>query len=199
MILALLCLSVAYAGGRAGVRTEWGVVAGVNYPMAKFDMGQSSASLKTNIGFTAGLHMGLRIVGLFGIQPELLYSYNKIKLTDEAQKFGAEIKCSTVQLPLLLSLKLGVVRLNAGPVFTLVDNPTYLDRKDEKVLFGRINPTVGAAVGVSVELFDRMIIDARVASGIKAMENCLSYSAAAEGEYIKTRMLNAQLKVGVLF
>ena len=200
ILVALLIGVTAYAGGGVpGVRTEWGVVAGVHHPLARFSMGDSSAKLKAQTGFTAGVHMGLRIVGVLGIQPEILYSYNKIALTDEAQKFKTDIKCNTLQVPVLLSLKAGLVRFNVGPVFTLMDNPTYADRKGEKVMFGRLYPTVSYSAGVSVSLFKRLLIDARVGGGFKAMENCLSYDIATEGSYIKTTMFNAQLKVGILF
>ncbi len=198
ILAVLFCFTLSARNSAPGVRTEWGVVAGVNYPVAKFSMGQSAASLKPRTGFTAGIHMGLRIVGIFGIQPEILYSYNKIELNDNAKKFSTQIRCNTIQIPLLLSLKFGLFRINAGPVFTVMDNPTYLDSKEEKVMFGRIHPTIGYAAGVSLALFNRLLIDARVASGLKAMENCLSYSSS-HSEYIKTTMFNAQLKVGILF
>ena len=200
ILVALLIGVTAYAGGGVpGVRTEWGVVAGVHHPLARFSMGDSSAKLKAQTGFTAGVHMGLRIVGVLGIQPEILYSYNKITLTDEPQKFKTDIKCNTLQVPVLLSLKAGLVRFNVGPVFTLMDNPTYADRKGEKVMFGRLYPTVSYSAGVSLSLFKRLLVDARVGGGFKAMENCLSYDIATEGSYIKTTMFNAQLKVGILF
>lgn len=198
LIAAVLLCGVAQ-GGVPGVRTEFGVVAGVDHPVAKFDMASSSATLKANTGFTVGVHMGLRIAGILAIQPEVLYSYNKIALNDEKRGFSTEIKCNTVQIPVLVSLRLGLVRLNIGPVFNVVDNPTYLDRNSEKVLFGPLRPTLSYAAGVSVCLLQRLLIDARVSSGFKAMENCISYDAKSEGEYIKTTMFNAQLKVGVLF
>lgn len=198
LIAAMLLCGVAQ-GGVPGVRTEFGVVAGVDHPVAKFDMASSSAMLKANTGFTVGVHMGLRIAGILAIQPEVLYSYNKIALNDEKRGFSTDIKCNTVQIPVLVSLRLGLVRLNIGPVFNVVDNPTYLDRNSEKVLFGPLRPTLSYAAGVSVCLLQRLLIDARVSSGFKAMENCISYDAKSEGEYIKTTMINAQLKVGVLF
>ncbi len=198
LIAAVLLCGVAQ-GGVPGVRTEFGVVAGVDHPVAKFDMASSSATLKANTGFTVGVHMGLRIAGILAIQPEVLYSYNKIALNDEKRGFSTDIKCNTVQIPVLVSLRLGLVRLNIGPVFNVVDNPTYLDRNSEKVLFGPLRPTLSYAAGVSVCLLQRLLIDARVSSGFKAMENCISYDAKSEGEYIKTTMFNAQLKVGVLF
>ena len=200
ILVALLIGATAYAGGGVpGIRTEWGVVAGEHHPLARFDMGDSSESLKAQTGFVAGIHMGLRLVGILGIQPEILYSYNKIALTDEKQKFKSDIKCNTVQVPLLVSLKAGLVRFKVGTVFTLMDNPTYADRKGEKVMFGRLYPTISYSAGVSVCLLNRLLVDARVGGGFKAMENCLSYDISMEGEYIKTTMFNAQLKVGILF
>lgn len=198
VLFALMGL-IATAGGAPGFRTEFGIVAGVNQPFMRADMGQSSASLKATTGFTAGLHMGLRIVGVLGIQPEILYSYHKIGITDEKQKFTTDIKCNTMQIPVLVSLRIAAVRINVGPVFTVMDNPTYLDKDSEKVLFGRIYPTVSYAAGVSACLFGRLLIDGRISSGLKSMENFLSYSAKQEGHTIKTTTFNAQLKVGVLF
>ena len=150
-------------------------------------------------GFTAGLHMGLRLAGILGVQPEILYSRNKIALDDTKQNFSTDIECNSVQIPLLLSLKLALVRFNVGPVFTVVDNPTYLDRVGEKVMFGAINPGISYAAGVSVCLFKHFLVDARVSSGFKKVENFISYDAKQAGYTIKSMTFNAQLKVGVLF
>lgn len=199
VVLAAVLLGGVAQGGVPGVRTEFGVVAGVDQPIAKFDMAGSSATLKASTGFAVGVHMGLRIVGILGIQPEIIYSYNKIALESQKQGFSTEIRCNTVQIPALISLRVGLVRFNVGPVFNIVDNPTYLDRKEEKVLFGALRPTICYAAGVSTCLMGRLIIDARMTSGFKAMENCISYDAKTDAEYIKTTMINAQLKVGILF
>ena len=200
ILLALVVTCSAMAkGGVAGLRTEWGVVAGVHQPIARFDMGSSTASLKAKTGATAGLHMGLRIVGVLGVEPEILYSYNKIALTDTEANFATDIKCHTLQVPVLLSLKFGMFKIVAGPQFTILDSPAYADRKGEKVLFGQIYPTVSYTAGVGLCFFNRLLVDARVSSGFKAMENCLSYDITQSESYIKTTMFNAQLRVGVLF
>ena len=198
-ILAVVLLGGIARGGVPGVRTEFGVVAGVDYPLYKFDMDQSAATMQGKMGFAAGIQMGLRITEMFAIQPEILYSYHKIDIENSKQNFSTEVKCNTLQIPLLISLRLPVVRFNLGPVFTVMDNPVYLDRKSEKVMFGQIYPMVSYAAGVSTCLFEKLIIDARVSSGFKAMENFISYDAKSAGETIKTTTFNAQLKVGVLF
>ena len=198
VLAALFCFGVAGAGV-PGIRTEFGVMAGVNQPFMRADMGQSTAELKAKTGVVAGLQMGLRFTGVVGIQPEVIYSSNRIALEDEKKNFSTDIKCNALQVPVLLSLRLAAVRVNVGPVFTVVDNPTYLDKSGEKVMFGRLHPTVSYAVGVSVVLLRKLVIDARVSSGVKSMENFLSYDAKQQGNTIKTTTINAQLKVGVLF
>ena len=181
------------------MRTEFGIVAGVNQPFVRADMGQSTAALKAKTGFTAGLQMGLRLAGVIGVQPEILYSSYRIGVTDQKQNFTTDIKCNSLQIPVLLSLRLALVRINIGPVFTVMDNPTYLDRGEEKVMFGRLYPTVSYSAGVSVCFLKKLVVDARVSSGVKSMENFLSYDAKQQGNTIKTTTINAQLKVGVLF
>ena len=96
ILIAAIVLGGIAQAGVPGVRTEFGVVAGVNHPIAKFDTTGTSVALKANTGFTAGVHMGLRIVGIFGLQPEILYSFNKIALTDEKQNFATDIRCNTL-------------------------------------------------------------------------------------------------------
>jgi hypothetical protein len=195
----ILCSGIAKGGGVPGFRTEFGVVAGVNYLNTKFDMGDSTAALKVEPGFTAGVHLGLRLASIFGIEPQVLYSYNKIALNDEKQNFTTDIKCNTVQVPVMFSFKLAILKFNIGPVFTVMDNPTYLDRKSEKVMFGTLHPTISYAAGVSVTLLRHLMIDARVSSGFKSVENFLSYDAKMQGHTIKSSTINAQLKVGFLF
>ena len=198
ILAAVFCFGIAGAGV-PGMRTEFGIVAGVNQPFVRADMGQSTAALKAKMGFTAGLQMGLRLAGVIGVQPEILYSSYRIGVTDQKQNFTTDIKCNSLQIPVLLSLRLALVRINIGPVFTVMDNPTYLDRGEEKVMFGRLYPTVSYSAGVSVCFLKKLVVDARVSSGLKSMENFLSYDAKHQGSTIKTTTINAQLKVGVLF
>ena len=53
VILAVVLLGGMAQGRVPGVRTEFGVVAGVDYPLYKFDMGQSAATMQGKMGFAA--------------------------------------------------------------------------------------------------------------------------------------------------
>lgn len=194
-----LSIEKCRAKGVPGLRTEWGLTAGVTHPFAKFHTEIPTAELKAKTGITVGLHMALRIGGVFAVQPEINFSHFKINIQDKAASFTSEIKSNTLQIPVLASVKLGFLRLNAGPVFTLMDNPTYLDRNNEKVMFGRIYPTITYAVGVSLLLVKHLYIDARFMSRFNSTENFLSYDAEMEGVDFKTNMHTLQIKIGYVF
>ncbi len=182
-----------------GLRTEWGITAGLKHPFAKFHMGESTAELSSKTGFSLGLHMALRIGGMFAIQPEIEFSHLKININDPAMNFTSAVACNTLQIPVLASVKLGAFRINAGPVFTVMDNPSYGDRNGEKVMFGRIYPTISYTIGVSVLIVKHLYIDARFSGQFNATENFLSYDAAMQGIDFKMNMRAVQLKVGYIF
>ena len=53
ILLALVVTCSAMAkGGVAGLRTEWGVVAGVHQPIARFDMGSIGNAVSHRFGGT---------------------------------------------------------------------------------------------------------------------------------------------------
>ncbi len=201
IIVLILCLFGAKeVTAQTRLRSEWGFVAGASYPIAKFDMGESSATIKPRLGWSGGLHMALKFGNTFAIQPEIIYTYAKVNISDIEQKFTAEMKTSTLQIPILFSLRFGsVFRLNAGPVLTVMDNPTYNDRNNEKVMFGRLYPTVTYSVGIGLCLWKHLLIDVRAMSRFNTTTNYISYDTKTEGKEIKSTIHNIQLRVGYLF
>lgn len=202
LVIALVTLStsVSAKSRRAGnLRTEWGLTAGLSYPIAHFDMGNSTASLSPKLGFSVGAHMALRIGGVFAIQPEINFMHSKIAISDPTQNFSSTIRCNTLQMPILFSFKWSKLRFHLGPIVTILDDPWYADRAGEKVMFGRLYPTVSYAVGMSVCLWQRLLIDARFSSRFNTTTNFLSYDTVSPGIDIKSTVHHLQLKVGVLF
>lgn len=201
LIALIVVISVTKeAVAQTRLRTEWGFVAGASYPISKFDMGESEATIKTRLGWSGGLHMALKFGETFAIQPEIIYTYAKIDLSEIDKKFATEMNTNTLQIPLLFSLRFGsVFRLNAGPVLTVMDNPTYNDRNNEKVMFGRLYPTVSYAVGIGLCLWKHFLIDLRAMSRFNATTNYISYDIKSEGQEIKSTIHNIQLRVGYIF
>ncbi len=98
------------------------------------------ADAKARLGWNAAAVARIRLVGfgdgLLGaglfLQPEVVYSNSSIKgkWVVESVDYGtssgtgtkARISMQTVDVPLLLSLKVSLVRVQAGPVFSLMNN-----------------------------------------------------------------------------
>ena len=201
-IITLVALSTSASAKSRGVgslRTEWGLTAGLSYPVARFDMNGSTASLSAKLGFSVGAHMALRFGEVFAIQPEINFMHSKIAISDPTQHFSSTIRCNTLQMPILFSFKWSKFRFHLGPVVTILDDPWYADRAGEKVMFGRLYPTVSYAVGMSLCLWQRLLIDARFSSRFNTTTNFLSYDTVSPGTDIKSTLHHLQLKVGVLF
>lgn len=202
ILIALIvgALSIQEAAAQTRLRSEWGFVAGASYPIAKFDMGESGATIKPQLGWSGGLHIALKFGNTFAIQPEIIYTYAKVNISEIEQKFSTEMKTNTLQIPILFSLRFGsVFRLNAGPVLTVMDNPVYNDRNNEKVMFGRLYPTVTYAVGIGLCLWKHFLVDLRAMSRFNTTTNYISYDVASEGKEIKSTIHNIQLRIGYLF
>ena len=114
---------------------SYGIKGGVNYSKLKFDEIQniSTADLDYNLAedeafqsFHFGLMTRLKVLNVF-IQPELYFNTSGGKVLIEEVDAGGisteyvkQVKFSKIDMPLLLGFKLGPLRINAGPVASLV-------------------------------------------------------------------------------
>lgn len=167
-----------------------------------------------NIGAVAALQFRINIGKTFGIQPEIMYSYSTLKFSGPEHN-GIKVKCSLVQMPLLLSFRAAMFRFNFGPVFTLTDNPTYQLATSEvervNLFIGPLNPKVTYAAGISVRLGQRALIDVRWASQFKKYMNAediknpneflWTQDPLKQTEHIKFGVNNSsiQVRLGLVF
>lgn len=187
-------------GGGVKLSTEWGLVAGISYPWMNYDIpDHQTLTLRPKMGFSAGAHMALKFGRTFALQPELIYNYSPIRVADPSAKFNSRVKSQSLQVPVLLSVRVWALRFNVGPVITLTDNPVYKDNGGEKVMFGRIYPTFTYTVGAGVCIMRHLLVDLRYNGRFNKSTNFISYDASHEGFEFKTSMHNVQLKIGYLF
>lgn len=195
------------------VSTEFGLGIGGRYNW--FDVQPISQNFTPNISmmmsYGAALQFRLNIGKSFGIQPEISYAYSTIRITDSYNKFNTKAKSNVVQIPMLLSFRIAMFRLNFGPVFTLMDSTSYqLADKDETIkqmTLGKLYPSVTYAAGISVKVSRRMMIDARYADMFRPIdiksENAylwtLDTAKQPEAQLFKTRCRSVQLRLGVVF
>ena len=194
------------------VSTEFGLGVGARYNWMQVQPISEvfTPNITMKMSYGAALQFRVNIGKYFGIQPEISYCYANIKIKDSINKFSAKAKSNIVQVPLLLSLRLAMFRINAGPVFTLMDNPTYQVEGTEKDTYtqlnlGKIFPTVTYTAGISVKFAKCMMVDVRYSDqfcDIKS-ENAyiwtLDTTKQAEAQRFRTRSRSVQVRIGYVF
>lgn len=203
--------------GSVGVRppkvtTEFGLGIGARYnwfevqPISQ----QFTPNINMQMSFGAALQFRLNIGRVFGIQPEISYAHAKLKISDPTYKLSTKAKSNVVQIPLLLSLRVAMFRINAGPVFTLMDSPTYLlvNPTDDSIVqqyLGKLYPTVTYTAGISVKFAKCIILDLRYADQFcdikseNAYIGSLDKAKQSEAQRFRTRSRSVQLRIGYAF
>lgn len=200
LLLALaVALTIGVAAPKASAQGfELGVRAGVgsqNLDMNFSGLKDAKSKLGWNLAAVSrirllGIGDGLLGAGLY-FQPEVVYSQNNLKGERVGGDMAAptKIRMQMVDVPLLLSLKVSLVRVQAGPVFNLMNNFKTVDGSME---FLPLRPAVGYALGASVDLLG-LTVDARYHGEFNKM------SFKGEWADIKSRFSSWSLGVGIMF
>lgn len=196
------------------VTTELGLSVGAQYNwMNVVPVSQTfTPNITTNVSFGASLHFRLNIGKVFGIQPEVSYAYANLRIKDETHNFSTKARHNLVQMPILLSFRIAMFRINFGPVITLMDNPIYNIVNGEEVkqmTLGRIYPTMTYAAGLSVKFARCMMIDVRYTGQFMDIEHhneyVFSLATASDGtpmypaQEFFTRRSAVQVRFGYVF
>lgn len=128
IFILAVCMISATAANAAGGLLEYGVKAGVNssnFDLTKNNLEETYLSFnKARTGYHAGAWMRVNLGAIF-VQPEVIYNWNAYDAGIWGTTFdngnNSKIKVQTVDVPALLGFKLLVLRLNAGPVFTVMN------------------------------------------------------------------------------
>jgi len=115
-------------------------------------------------GFHAGAFIRMTVLGIY-LMPEVVfasttYDYN-VQTAPATPVIPMSQKFNKLEIPVLLGLKLGPIRINAGPSATvLINSPKALiDDPDFKDMYR--NATFGYQAGVGFDLFKTLTFDAR--------------------------------------
>lgn len=194
------------------VSTEFGLGVGARYNW--FNVQPISNTFTPNISmkmsYGAALQFRLNIGKTFGIQPEISYAYSTLRINDKSNDFSAKSKFNLVQIPVLLSFRIAMFRINFGPVFTLMDSPTYPLQSGEdgaitQMPLGKIFPTITYAAGVSVKFAKCMMIDLRYADQFTNIKSVNSYiwsldkAVQPEAQTFRTHCRSVQVRFGYVF
>jgi len=158
---------------------QYGIKAGVNFSKISMDditnlqnnPAEGSYKLVTGesvSGYQVGIMTRVNILMAF-VQPELYFNTNGgvvEKVFDDGSKALLDVQFNRIDIPLLVGVKLGPARINAGPVGTMVlnDDPfTEIADAVQDPDLATINSglTWGFQAGVGIDIFKKLALDAR--------------------------------------
>lgn len=154
-----------------------------------------------NYGFHAGVFGRVSISKLF-VQPELLFSTrtNEYKVTDVAAATVEDVKqsFSKIDIPVMVGVKLGPARINAGPVGSfLINSPNELiDDPDFETIYGKMS--FGYQAGVGVDLIGKLTFDLRYEGSLKKYQNQIENTAGTSFN-LDDRPNAFLLSIGIMF
>ena len=137
-------------------------------------------------GFHGGAFVRLTLFGVY-IQPELLFStrsneYTVINTTNQSApvSFVAKQTFNKLDIPVMLGLKLGPIRLNAGPAASLLINSPkdLISDPDYKSRYSRM--TIGYQAGLGFDLLSILTFDLRYEGSLKKYQNQIQNLAGAK-------------------
>ncbi len=172
--LAFISIAVLFISVSANAQLfQYGLKAGINFSSISMDEvtgitdGSQVYDLVTGesvAGYQAGLMTRVNIAMLF-VQPELYFTTTGgvvEQVYESGTKELLDVKFNRFDIPLLVGVKLGPARVNAGPVGSMVIssvNELVEVSQDLETLTGGL--TWGFQAGIGVDLFKKLAIDAR--------------------------------------
>jgi len=124
-----------------------------------------NAIKEAKYGFHGGAFIRFSLMGLY-VQPELLFAsrtdeYTVADVDDPASEIIKKQQFNQLDLPIMLGLKLGPLRLNAGPSARLLINSPkdLIDDPDFKTMYNSL--TFGYQAGIGVDIIKRITLDLR--------------------------------------
>jgi hypothetical protein len=133
------------------------------------------ALTEAKYGFHGGAFVRLSLFGIY-LQPEFLLSMRTNEYTVKNVQIPTDIqtvsqKFNKLDIPVMLGLKLGPVRLNAGPAASLLINSpeALIDNPDFKSMYSKM--TIGYQAGVGLDILKMLTIDLRYEGSLKKFQN----------------------------
>lgn len=136
------------------------------------------AITKAKYGFHGGVFLRLGLLGVY-LQPELLFStrINEYVISNTSLQstasYVAKQNFNRLDIPVMLGIKLGPLRLNAGPAASLlINSPKALitdPNNDFKSLYSRM--TIGYQAGLGIDFLKTLTFDLRYEGSLKKYQN----------------------------
>ena len=191
---------------------NWGIKAGLSTTFITMADAKSITSGGTtyiidklkgaNYGIQFGAFARLKIAMLY-IQPELLFStrsneYTLSKANSLTDSITVKQNFNKLDIPVMLGLKFGPLRVNAGPVGSLrIGSPKNLvNDPDFKAMYAQM--TFGYQAGIGLDIFKKLTLDVRYEGSLKKYQNQIENTAGTKFN-LDDRPNSFLFSVGLMF
>lgn len=154
-------------------------------------------------GFNGGVFVRLTILGLY-IQPELLFAtrtneYSVKNVTAASAATVVKQSFNKLDIPVMIGLKLGPLRLNAGPEASLLINSPkeIITNPDLKSNYSKM--TMGYQAGLGFDLLKTLTFDIRYEGSLKKYQNQIQSIAGGSKFNLDDRADALVMSVGLMF
>ena len=183
---------------------KFGIKAGANtttVPTYDISSGTTTISALKDAawGFQAGAFLRLSLLGIY-LQPEVVFATNTYEYNVHTATASSVLKQSfnRLEIPVLLGLKFGPLRLNAGPSATvqigspkaLVNDPNFDNMYK--------NATFGYQAGIGLDLLKTITLDARYGGSLSGKFGD-AVSIGSQTFNLDSRQPSFILSVGIMF
>lgn len=202
VLIALPAFSQLNFGIKAGLSTTSITMADAK----SITSGGTTYTIKKLEGANYGIHFGvfgrLSISKLY-IQPELLFAtrsneYTLLKANSLVDSISVSQNFNKLDIPVMVGLKFGPLRVNAGPVGSLrLSSPKDLiNDPDFKAMYASM--TIGYQAGVGLDILKKLTIDLRYEGSLKKYQNQIENTTGTKFN-LDDRPYAFLVSVGIMF
>ena len=198
IILALFLALPAFSQIKFGIKAGASTATVPTYTTSGAD--NIEALKDASWGFHAGVFLRLALLGIY-LQPEVVFSTNTYDYnvtTATAATVLKTQKFNRLEIPVLLGLKLGPLRVNAGPSATVqIGSPDALiDDPDFKDMYR--GATFGYQAGLGIDIFKTITLDARYGGSLSEKFGD-AVTIGSQTFKLDSRQPSLILSVGIMF
>jgi opacity protein-like surface antigen len=191
---------------------KWGIKAGLSTTSITMTDAKTLTASSTytvdalkeaNYGFHGGLFVRLSLLGVY-LQPEIVFAstenqYNVTNVTAGTAAVVKSQKFNKLDIPVLLGVKLGPIRVNAGPAASLLINSpkALIESPDLKNNYSKMS--FGYQAGVGLDILKTLTIDLRYEGSLKKYQNQIQNLAGTTTVNLDDRPNAFLLSVGLMF
>ena len=205
ILVSIPAFSQLKFGLKAGVSTTSLSMPSIKTILANNNTYTVDALTAAKYGFHGGAFVRLTLFGFY-IQPELLFSTRTNEYTvsntttpSSVTSYVAKQSFNRLDLPVMLGLKLGPIRLNAGPTGSLLINSpkALISNPDVKNNYSKM--TFGYQAGLGFDLLGRLTFDLRYEGSLKKYQNQIQNLAGTTKVNLDDRPNAFLLSLGLFF